>query len=201
MILVFKFNLQRNFEIMKKIFFLLLCVVFLFSATSCDNNKNNDNNSDGKIISYTFEYDVFLEKIEQAIGSDEMFTSMEKISTHKSYDNNFTDLYALTSMLFEREYILAIIYENNSIKSIDVQGERAMISEGVYSFNTDYIVLSSLVYQILNEQPDAYGIMVDEFNMTSQDTQIMETEFTDNWIMIYSANNEHISFFSQIKTE
>ena len=180
---------------MKQISCLLICLLFLSCMTSCSENNNGD------VVSYALEYDVFVEKMEQVIGVDKMFTSMEKISSHKSYDNNYTDLFTLTSMLFEREYEMSIIYEGNLIKSIDIYGNRNILGNEQYSANPDYIVLAASVYQILNEQSDAYGIMVAEFNMNSQDAEIMEIESSNNWIMIYSAKDECISFRFQLKGE
>ena len=182
---------------MKKIFCFLFCFTFLFFIVSCSKTANNTNNTSEP--SYTLEYDVFLNKIKQAVGPDEMFTSVEKTSTHKSYENNYTDLFTLTSMFDEKKYMMSVIYEGNSLKSVDIIGKRNMITDEQYSFSVDYIILSAVVYQILNQQSDAYGIMETDFNMTCQDAKIMETKTSDNWIMIYSANNEDMSFYFQLK--
>lgn len=185
---------------MKKIFCLLICFTSLFFIVSCSKTPNNTNNTNNTAETpYMLEYDMFINKIKQAVGPDEMFTSIKKISTNKSYDNNYTDLFTLTSMLYEKEYMMSVIYEGNSLKSVDIIGERNMISDGQYSFSVDYITLSSVIYQILNQQSDAYGIMVSDFNMTCQDAKIMKTKTLDNWIMIYSANNEEMSFHFQLK--
>ena len=64
---------------MKKIFCLLICFTSLFFIVSCSKTPNNTNNTNNTAESpYMLEYDMFINKIKQAVGPDEMFTSIKK---------------------------------------------------------------------------------------------------------------------------
>ena len=190
--------MMRNKKIICKLVCLVLCFASLFSLSSCGQvsnyKKTSANGND-----YSFKYDELMESINQLVGTEKMFLSIEKTSTHKSYENNNTDLYKMVSM-FQEEYMIAIIYDGNIVKSVDIIGERAEISKGAYTNNVDYHVLVTVVYETLNQQKNVYGTLIDKFDITSQDAAVTKTEVLENWIMVYSANNEDISFFFQVKT-
>lgn len=193
-------------KLMKRALVSMLSLIMIFGFCACSssntNGKTNTNQQSNNITSssYSLEYDTFMEKMSQCIGPNEMFLSMEKTSTFKSYDYNFTDLYTLVSML-QKVYSMEIIYNNNSIVSICVRGERNELNENQYSLNSDYIILASVIYQIINQQTDTYLAVQEQFDMSSEDAEIIKTQTTENWIMIYSANKEDISFFCQLKTK
>ena len=187
---------------MKKVSSIIILIALCLSFVSCGKDMSNDvsNNVTNDVSNnYSLNFVMFVEELNQLVGPDAMFLSMERTSTRQSYDNNYTSIYTLTSM-YQNEYKVAIIYEGNSIKSIDIYGERAEISEGRYLLNIDYHTLVAKTYQILTEQTDAYGLLIDKFDINSQDAEITKIESTENWTMIYSANNERISFLFQLVT-
>lgn len=182
---------------MKKALLALLLISLFLILTSCQLNNTTKESSEKN--EYCLDYSVFLEKISNLVGSEEMFSKMEKNVTIPSYDNNFTDSYTLTS-IFNRTYRMTIIYNTKSVVSIDVSGDRSALNEKEYTTNIDFITLSQVIYQIINQQTNCYTIMIRDFQMNLSDATVMKTISTQNWIMIYSANNNNISFFSLLKT-